>query len=162
MSNRAFDVALAFVLAREGGSELTEDPSDPGGTTRYGISQRAFPDVDIQNLTMAGATALYRSRYWDSCKCDELPAALALLVFDCAVNQGVSTAGKLLQRVLGLPEDGIIGPQTLLAAKNELQPGLLEQFQAARIIRYAQSNAWPTFGKGWVMRVLLGLKAASF
>lgn len=81
-----FARCIEFVLAEEGGT--VNDPHDPGGLTKYGISQRSYPDVDILRLTLDDATAIYRRDYWDKIRGDELPAGIDLLVFDSAVNQG--------------------------------------------------------------------------
>jgi len=86
----SFEQAVAFVLAREGGYSL--DADDPGGETNFGISKRAHPNLDIQNLTVAQATAIYRIEYWDAAKCGQLTPGMALVVFDSAVNCGVSRA----------------------------------------------------------------------
>src|SRR5579862_3236474 len=109
-----FETAVDFVLTAEGG--LVDDPSDPGGVTKFGISQRAYPNLNIRELTIADAKALYRKDYWDRCSCDKLPAGIAFVVFDAAVNQGVSGSIRMLQRSLNVLEDGLIGPATLSAA----------------------------------------------
>src|SRR5581483_11873606 len=103
-----FQAAVDFVLAAEGG--IVDDPSDPGGLTRFGISQRAYPNLDIRRLTLADAKALYRKDYWDACSCDKLPPGIAFVVFDAAVNQGVSASIRMLQRAVSVKEDGVIGP----------------------------------------------------
>jgi lysozyme family protein len=90
----SFDQAVTFVLEREGG--LSDDPTDPGGLTNFGISQRAYPDLDIRHLTVEGATAIYKRDYWDAAGCDALTPAVALAVFDSAVNCGVQRAKEWL------------------------------------------------------------------
>jgi len=87
--------AIQFILKWEGG--LTQDPNDPGGTTKFGISQRAYPDLDIKNLTEQDAMAIYHRDYWLKAGCDDLPWPLDLIAFDTAVNMGVSRAKVLLQ-----------------------------------------------------------------
>ncbi len=96
-----FERAIEYILDWEGGSRLVRDT---GGLTRYGISQRAFPNVDIAGLTRAGAIRLYRTHYWDRLDCDSLPDEMRLAVFDCAVNQGVGTARRFLARASSLEE----------------------------------------------------------
>ena len=86
----AFDRALALVLRHEGG--LVSDERDPGGITNFGISQRAYPDLDIRNLKVADAANIYRTDYWDAIKGDQLPDGLAICVFDAAVNMGTDKA----------------------------------------------------------------------
>ena len=98
----SFDQALAFVLLREGG--LVDDPADPGGLTNFGISQRAHPDVDVRHLTREGAAVIYRTAYWEAAGCDQLTPGMALVVFDSAVNCGVSRAQEWLSQYPD-PED---------------------------------------------------------
>lgn len=89
----SFDKALAFVLKWEGG--YTCDPDDPGGETRWGISKRAHPGLDIANLTEEQAAEIYRTEYWDGAGCDDLPYPLDVCIFDCAVNCGVHVAKRI-------------------------------------------------------------------
>lgn len=146
-----FDLALEFVLAQEGG--LSDDPHDHGGLTKYGISQRAYPDLDIRSLTREDAAALYRRDYWDRCRCDELPPTLRLVVFDAAVNQGVPSAIRLLQRALGVAADGVIGPITLAAAHDANHDALLTELVARRINDYGLQPQFVRYGLGWSRRV---------
>jgi lysozyme family protein len=88
-----FDRSITFVLQSEGG--YTCDPDDPGGETRWGISKRAYPDLDIKALTMEQAKEIYLRDYWQKAGCDALPWPLDLIVFDAAVNQGVSFAREM-------------------------------------------------------------------
>ena len=106
-----FEQAVALILKHEGG--YVHDKNDPGGETNYGISKRAYPAEDIKALTPERAKALYRRDYWDAIRGPELPFPVALVVFDMAVNAGVSAAVKLLQRSVGATVDGKIGPQTI-------------------------------------------------
>ena len=147
-----FDEAVAIVIAHEGGDAITDDPDDPGGLTKYGISQRAYPAVEIRTLTYARAAALYRRDYWDRLRCGDLPAGLDLAVFDGGVNQGVGFAAKALQRDAGARPDGVIGPLTLAAVRRRSPPDLLTDFMARRMKRYAGlPNAWK-FMRGWSRR----------
>lgn len=117
-----FDVAMAFVLKWEGG--YVNDPDDPGGETRFGISKRAHPDVDIRGLTEETAKAIYRDEYWRKIRAASLPPSVALALVDYAVNSGVSQASKALQRVVGMGSadiDGQIGPYTLSQVDTYLQ-----------------------------------------
>ena len=98
----SWEQALTFVLAREGG--LVEDKNDPGGLTNYGISKRAYPNLDIRNLTVELAGTIYFNDYWTKAGCDALPPDMALIVFDSAVNCGVSRATAWLHD-FPVPED---------------------------------------------------------
>ena len=108
--------AIKLVLDYEG-RVFEDDPKDLGGETKYGISKKAYPLLDIRSLTEEEAKAIYRRDYWDPLMADELPAKLAVVAFDCAVNQGTGRAIRLLQSLLGVEADGKIGPKTIEAAK---------------------------------------------
>jgi lysozyme family protein len=147
-----FDRALDMILRLEGGE--TNDPSDPGGHTRYGISKRAHPDVDIANLTREGAAAIYWSHYWRPLRCDDMVPSVAIAVFDCAVNQGQGAAVKLLQKSARVEVDGVIGLKTLgaVAAK---APAVLVEFMARRALRYMTTANFNIFGRGWLTRLFV-------
>lgn len=84
-----FTLALNFSLRWEGGEKYTNDPVDPGGETKWGISKRAYPDVDIKSLTRTEAELLYKKDYWDKAGCEKMEPKMAIAVFDAAVNCGV-------------------------------------------------------------------------
>ena len=90
----AFEKAVNFVLKWEGGYSNT--PNDPGGETKYGISKRSYPDVDIKNLTLEQAKEIYRRDFWRAGGCDNLEFPLDAVVLDTAVNCGVERAKKFL------------------------------------------------------------------
>ena len=146
-----FHRCIDLILAEEGG--LSNHPDDPGGLTNYGISQRSYPTLDIAHLTLANAQALYRRDYWNYLHGDQLPPGLDLLLLDCGINQGPTTAIKLLQRTLKIQDDGIVGPQTLTATKAAM-PGILDTFAAERAWRYELNPNEATFGRGWYRRLL--------
>jgi lysozyme family protein len=111
----AFGSAVSFVIDRlEGGASLI---SDSGGETKFGISKRGNPGVDISHLSREEAIAIYHEKYWSVVRGDALPRGLDLLVFDAAVNMGPIPAVRLLQRILSIREDGMVGPQTIAAVK---------------------------------------------
>jgi len=154
----AFLQAFAFVLNAEGGGTITDDPEDPGGLTRWGISKRSHPDLDIANLTLEHARDIYREEYWQRCRCDEFPPPLGMALFDAAVNQGPIRAIRLLQRALRVEEDGVIGPDTLAAANSVITDDLLIQFLSYRASAYAVLN--PRFHRGWFARLFRLQRAA--
>lgn len=123
-----FETAVAFVLAREGG--FSNNPADPGGATNFGISQRAYPSVDIKALTVAEAKAIYHHDYWLAIGAENLPDDIKLIAFDTAVNSGPAEARRLI--ALGTPNKMI----------------------AARLKHYTDNPNWSTFGKGWVHRIV--------
>ena len=147
-----FETAVAFVLNEEGG--YTNDPRDPGGETRYGISKRAHPNVDIKNLTLEEAESIYRFLYWDACRCDSLPDKLGLAVFDSAVNQGVPVATAMLQMAVGTVQDGIIGPVTIDRANASDENSIIILFMTERVMRYTHSSSFLVYGRGWISRTM--------
>lgn len=148
-----FDEAFERVIGHEGG--YVDDPVDPGGETKFGISKRAYPGEDIANLTLERARLIYRFDYWAAAGCDAVPDALKFPLFDMAVNQGVKTAIKALQHAVHETEDGIIGPRTLQAIQSTYVHQLLFRFTAARLVAYtrAPEPQWQRFGRGWIRRV---------
>lgn len=155
-----FARALDFVLAREGGYSC--DPKDPGGETRHGICKKSYPDVDIKNLTIASAAALYRKDYWEPNWCDQLPYWAALAVFDTAVNMGRHHAVICLQRTAGLRDDGKLNSELIRAIKHLDPHDGLADYLSYRLVRYANLAGWPRFGRGWARRcALLAMEAFS-
>lgn len=158
----SFDTALQFVLGFEGG--YSNHPRDPGGSTNLGVTQatldahrRVHPDwnlpADVRNLTKAQAARIYRVSYWEPVRGDDLPPAVALLVFDSAVNQGVSRASRLLQEALGVQMDGKVGPVTVKAARDASQMTLIREIAVGRALAYVATGNMATFGRGWFRRL---------
>lgn len=145
----AYDRAFAAIVGEEGGH--SSDSRDPGGETKYGISKRAYPNEDIPAMTLDRAKFLYRRDYWDAIRAEELPWAWALLVFDCAVNQGVATATRMMQDALGVMVDGKIGPRTIAAAQGR-DSRTLARFLALRALRYTKTGGFDVYGYGWLTR----------
>lgn len=159
MTASNFEGALSRVLAHEGG--FVNHPLDPGGATNLGITRatlaqargRPVSVADVAALTRAEAAAIYRRAYWDTVRGDDLPDGIDLAVFDLAVNSGPSRAARLLQRVLGVAEDGRIGPRTLAAAR-AIDARTAVRALARERLGFLQSLAtWPAFGRGWGRRV---------
>jgi lysozyme family protein len=144
-----FEDAVRVVLRWEAGYVV-----DEGGATKYGISQNGYPKIDIINLTLEQATGIYRTDYWNKCRCDDLPDGLALLVFDSAVNQGPGSAAILLQESLGVLVDGKIGPMTIAAARTKDPKKAVHDYAVLRILRYVQTKDWSINGKGWMNRLV--------
>ncbi len=142
------------IFEYEGGGQLSDDPSDPGSLTRWGISQASFPRTDINALTKDDALLIYRRYFWEKLHCDELPVVLAPAVMDTGVNMGVYAAISLLQSALGVHQDGILGPITLGAAKQSNGPSVLKEMLTKRIMRYTTLTTFQNFGLGWVRRAL--------
>lgn len=142
--------AVDLVLRHEGG--LVDNPNDPGGLTNFGISQRAYPDVDIRALTRNQAMAIYERDYWTPLRCEELPTDVAVVLFDMAVNMGRDRAVRLLQRALNIPQDGLIGPRTIAACINGTRRAVAANLTAERVLAYTGMRNFDNFGRGWVRR----------
>ena len=117
---KTFKEIIEQVLEHEGG--YVNDPKDLGGETKYGITKRFYPDIDIKNLTIEQATDIYKSDYWDKNKVESLPQNLWHIYFDMCVNMGKRTAVKVLQRAAvnkgkDIEVDGGLGPMTIEALK---------------------------------------------
>jgi lysozyme family protein len=136
-----FDAVMAFVLREEGG--YVNNPADPGGETKYGISKRAHPTVDIAALTVEDAKKIYRRNYWDPLGLDAEKFGPALVIMDCAVNQGVKRAMQFKDKVATSSAPFIIA------------------FQAERALHYASLPTFATFGRGWMRRLLRSSVEAS-
>ncbi len=146
----AFNRAVDFVLKYEGG--YVNDPNDPGGETNFGISKAAYPALNIATLTREVAIEIYREDYWLKCRCEEMPAELATVLFDSAVNQGPSAAVKCLQKALGITADGVIGSQTINKANTCIVLEVLPELVAQRAVRYAGTGQ-DNYYLGWFRRL---------
>jgi lysozyme family protein len=152
----SFETVVHMVLEHEGG--YVNHPSDPGGETKYGISKRAYPDVDIAELTKDDAADLYKRDYWDRIKGDDLPVGVACVVMDYAVNSGISRASKALQSVCGISNgDGVIGPHSLASVwttvKNDGEESVINAVTEQRQGFIRALSIYDTFGKGWERRI---------
>ena len=153
----SFDRAFQIVVEAEGG--YVNDPADPGGETIYGITKRDHPDLWATGRpTLEQAKDRYRRDYWDPVKGDRLPWPLACFVFDSAVNQG-GTPGvceitkKLLQKALGVAQDGLLGPATMKAIERANQTELGALFLVDRALRYVGTRNFDRYGRGWLKRL---------
>ena len=154
----SFDSAFGIVVGEEGGYE--NDPADPGGETKYGISKQAHPTVDIPALTLEAAKAIYRRDYWDAVRADELPAGVDFMAFECAVNQGQVTAIRWLQQAAGVMADGKLGPQTMAVL---LRGGakLVAEFATVRALEYVRTGGFNRYGRGWFRRLFADVMVAA-
>jgi lysozyme family protein len=154
-----FARAIERVLIHEGGD--ADDPRDPGGRTRWGISQRTYPTLDIAKLTRAEAIALYRRDFWTPLQGDALPPALAFQALDAAVNHGVGRTVRWLQRLVGVRVDGQLGPLTLAAIQAADQRVLIQRLLALRLDLYVEHERFAAFGRGWTRRIAENLRYAA-
>lgn len=162
-----FADAFRWILEAEGGSKLV---TDTGGLTKWGVSAKAHPDVDIASLTREQAERIYFDDYWRAIRGNALPPALALVLFDAAVNMGVSASVRILQTVLRhVAVDGVMGPETVSAAKmflprHELVALVLEHrlswYESLAKKDDAAQKKYGPYLFGWRMRVVrLALEA---
>lgn len=151
-----FDIAFDRLMGNEGG--YTNNPADPGGETQWGIAKRSYPNVDIKNLTREQAKEIYRTDFWQRGRMDEYDAGLAFQVFDFAVNSGIETALRKLQRAAGVADDGHIGPVTVAAIKAKSPSDMVMLFVAERLDFWRKLTTWPTFGNGWAGRAATDLR----
>lgn len=153
-----FDEAFKVLIGHEGG--YVNDPRDPGGETKFGISKRAWPQVDIKALTLKEAKAIYYANYWLAAGCDKVVGPVRFDLFDAAVNSGVSQAVKWLQEASGVAADGRFGPRTLSAVQACAPLALVARFNGHRLRFMAALNTWPSFGRGWARRIAANLTRA--
>lgn len=153
-----FDDAFKRLIGHEG--ELSDHPKDKGGLTKYGISQRSYPNIDIKALTLDEARQLYKRDYWNALQMEHLPEGVRFDLFDMAVNSGVSQAVKTLQRAVGAGEDGKLGPVTIAAVRDLSDAQVVARFNGARLMFMTNLMTWQHFGKGWARRIAANLLEA--
>jgi lysozyme family protein len=168
MAASNWDNAFKLMLASEGG--FVNHPSDPGGMTNLGVTKttwenwvgRESDEKEMRGLTPEKVEPLYKKKFWDACRCDELPSGIDYLVFDFAVNAGPGRSIKTLQSAVGATPDGGIGPMTLAAVNSFSEAELVDKFSQAKEDFYRSLNTFETFGKGWLNRVAaVKIKATS-
>jgi len=154
-----FSSAVIKTIANEGGARYTEIPGDAGGATRFGISKRAYPQLDIRQLSEDQAREIYRRDYWNAVKGDDIVSqAVAETLFDSAVNLGVGRAIRLAQLTLGVTQDGVPGPQTVEALNQAPPDRFVADFTLAKIARYVgicnKDRSQSKFLLGWLNRAM--------
>jgi lysozyme family protein len=160
MYSDKFLKAFDYVIMHEGG--YVNDSADPGGETRYGISKRSYPNLNIKDLTLNQAREIYHRDFWTKAKCEQInDENIAIKFFDLCVNMGIGTAVKLIQRALratgkSVVEDGILGPATLAAINKADPTDLLAALKSETAGYYrliAQANpSQQKFIDGWLRR----------
>lgn len=153
-----FDQAFQLLIGHEGG--FVNHPLDPGGMTKYGISNRAYPGEDIAGMTLERAKLIYQRDYWGPAGCDAVPDGVKFSLFDMAVNSGVKPAIKCLQRAVGVTDDGVLGPITLQAVASIHPSKFIARFNGHRLQFMSGLSNWPAFGRGWANRIAKNLMEA--
>lgn len=156
-----FGMAFSFTIGAEGG--YTNNPNDPGGETKYGISHNSYPNEDIKNLTIERAKEIYYKNYWLPSYCQELVdlgfPLIAINLFDCGINCGCRTSKRLLQKSLGIEADGLIGKKTIEVIKLYKDLELVEKYLDERLKYYdliiSKNSKLKEFKNGWRNRIAL-------
>lgn len=157
--NNNWKQAFNLMLTSEGG--FSNHPSDPGGMTNLGVTKatwenwvgRESDEAEMRGLTPEKVEPLYKKKYFDAVRGDELPMGLDYLMFDFAVNAGAGRAIKTLQTAVGVTPDGGFGPMTMAAVQAVDPVELIERFSQAKEDFYRSLTTFATFGKGWLNRV---------
>lgn len=153
-----FDIAFAKLIGHEGG--YVHDPRDPGGETKFGISKRSYPALDIADLNVDDAKAIYKRDFWARAQCDRLHPDLAFQVFDGAVNSGIGNSIRWLQEAAGVAVDGVVGPLTLRKV-GDMEPSIIiARYNGVRLKFMASLSTWDVFGRGWARRIAANLMEA--
>lgn len=159
MATSSYEAALMRLLEHEGG--YSNHPSDPGGPTNFGITlgdyrkyvKRDAAAADVKAMRVAEAKAIYRARYWDALRCDDLPAGVDYAVFDYGVNSGIGRSAKVLRRLLGLADTGKVSDEVIAVARTANAPNLVGAICDERLRFLKSLKTWPVFGNGWARRV---------
>lgn len=157
MAATSFDASMKFMLLSEGG--WSNNPRDPGGATMEGITfatfRAHFPHAtldDLRDITNEQRDDIYRHGYWNAVKADDLPAGVDLSVFDFGVNAGPGRSTRLLQGVVGTPEDGILGPHSLASIAAMPVGSIIHGLAVAQQAYYESLSTFDDFGDGWTRR----------
>lgn len=158
-SDDRFKLAMGFLLTHEGGTN--NDPIDRGGLTKYGISQKSYPTLNIRKLTVADATVIYYNDYWKFNACSQFHPGLDIVLFDSSVNCGSASAVKWLQTTLNdlgcsLDVNGRVGTATIVAADKFDSSLLVQGVMALRLKRYSwiikKHPKQSKYIRGWIER----------
>lgn len=151
-----FESSFDRLMIHEGG--YTAGKGDPGLETRYGISKRSYPHLDIKTLTRAAAKEIYREDFWSRVNAEKLPDGVAFQLFDFAVNSGIETAVRYFQRALDVADDGHWGPMSQAAADAASETDMIMNLAGERLDFMTRLNNWPNAGRGWARRIAKNLR----
>lgn len=169
--NKMFDIAFARVIGHEGGFQ--NDPNDRGNWTtgrvgegenkgtKFGLAAMTYPDLDIEGLTVEQAKEIYLRDWWYALDMPQFMPAMQYQMFDAAINHGMRNATKMLQRAVGSPDDGIIGPNTMRAVRAMHLGDILLLFLAERLEFFTDIKTFDRYGRGWSRRVAGNLRLAA-
>ena len=159
MAAENWEKAFQAVLKHEGG--FVNHPKDPGGMTNLGVTKKVWEEFigrevderEMRALTPDVVKPLYKKNYWDKIKGDQLPSGVDYAAYDLAVNSGTGRAAKYLQRIAGVPDDGVIGPKSMDAILACDPVETVDAICDMRLDFLQRLPTWNTFGKGWGRRV---------
>ena len=155
-----FNTAFDRLISSEGG--FTKDTRDSGNWTggrvgagilkgtKYGISAASYPDQDIERLTLDQAKRIYERDFWDFL--DDAHPAVRFQLFDAAVNHGHGNAIRMLQRAIGVADDGGWGQISQAALSAMDLNDVLMRFVGYRLKFWASLQSFDTYGRGWTVR----------
>lgn len=159
----AFDTAFEATVGHEG--VFSTDRNDPGNYTpdgvfkgtKFGISAKAYPQLDIENLTLEQAKLIYLRDYWERPRLDKLQPQVAAQVFDGAVNSGPRVSIMWLQRALQINADGVIGPVTISKSWEAHPDSVIRKYLGYRLSHMTDLAIWPSQSRGWARRIARNL-----
>ncbi|WP_407478394.1 glycoside hydrolase family 108 protein [Acinetobacter baumannii] len=158
-----FDEVFERTIGHEGG--YVNNPKDPGGETNWGITIKTARENGyigaMRYMKRDQAKEIYRKAYWERAKCAQYNSAIGFQMFDAAVNHGIGNAIRMLQRAVGVADDGVVGDITLGAINKKSLDDILVLFNAERLEFYAKLKTFPEFGRGWTRRVASNLRYAA-
>jgi lysozyme family protein len=132
-------IAITRLIKIEGG--LVKLP-DGAGLTNMGLTQKTYPDLDIEDLTIEQATRIYKLDWWDKMYLDKINSQeVANHLLDHAVNSGIKPAVKVLQKMLNVSQDGIMGAITIDAINKHTNDYLFICNYKLEIIRWYKNLA---------------------
>jgi lysozyme family protein len=152
-----FDQSFDLLISHEGGFVHRPFSDDPGGATKYGITEKVARangyNGQMQDLTLDFAKSVYRKQYWDACQCDSMPDSIRYPLFDAAVNSGAGQAIKWLQASVGVKADGVIGPMTRQSVNMAAPQVVRQKMIGARLRFMTNLSNWTANAKGWSRRI---------
>jgi lysozyme family protein len=171
-----WEKSFELMLGSEGG--FSDDPRDNGnklpdgrpGSTMLGVTQynwehwtgHQVTHEQMKKLKPEDVKPFYKKKFWDACRCNDLPDGIDYLVFDFAVNAGVGRSAKTLQSVVGTTPDGAIGSLTLAAVNKFSYQELIDGFSDEKEAFYRSLDNFDVYGEGWLNRVAaVKIKATS-
>ena len=154
-----FNIVFDRVIGHEEG--YVNNPRDPGGETKWGISKRAYPKLNIAKLSREDAKKIYKKDFWNVIKGDSLPDAIAFQLMDFAINSGPETAIRYFQRALGVADDGHFGPVSREAMTKTTQTDMVMRLNAERLDFMTRLSNWSDASRGWARRIARNLQFGS-